>query len=995
MSNKVFLSYKNTKNGIPTKDSEMANKLYDALDAAGIETFYASQSLMELGVDKYKERIDEELDNCVVLIVIGTSVENMNSRWVKYEWDGFYLDILNGRNAKVFTYVDGINPHTLPRALRGVQSFDCNKDSLDTVVSFVENAIHEAAEDVSFGNNPDDTGKSVWNGNIKTAKEFSSMFFHDGTLALAEASTEEIRNAVQTLSQLYNHIHSFKHLDAATDSQDIAKTIYQVIVEGCETSISSQLLKIKGPLGSYKNKLLQYLYLLIEREEKSILPFYLDVTFFEKLKKNISADDTYSYERSVSNHFKAIVDLIDSEQNKTPVIILDGVHDFSTGNETLYNIIRKNIRAIDCKVVVSLDSDFTINNRHKFSVHPIAGTDFEYYLRIESMSLYDKERSTEFIRNCLHAFGIHIPYENVDENTIYDRLAKLNVAKLDVYWLVTLLREMLGNILNDQLTIADLYLAICRKTLNTSEIDSAAELAYEFEYGSIDAKKEELYADKRWQIICKHRSVLDYLIARYYFIRLEELDVDDEEHIREQLHFFSMILPKAVTVFVSPMINQIDAYESKVLSIANNHYDKMSVLEKNQLIFWMGRLKNKVSIEESISLLRKYREQQKKQYIEAKATGLNTKKNAFLLRTISVSLIVLGERKAADDYFELLLFDKYTNEVNRAFHLTYYGDKQYIPNKSMLDFEDDCKRGTNTLDVLCASIKEKIETHDFSNKLVLECFTLCSMIQARVEAAALGKETIDIKKYAAKTQKFLRWILRQRKLSEFEKIKSYFEWMQGEIEKYCIEEELYSPTKVFNDCFRTNVVKRTGWVNRGIADPESIAEHMYNCWLIGTMYLPEKTESKEYDKNKILNMLLIHDLGEVRTGDVARPEKARRQEYYDRNENAVMQSLLLSGTYPESQEMGSIADSWEDWYCNRSVNSDIARDIDTIQAIYQFCVYYNNDPTMFDELDISEWLDPIYDLKTEEGRMIAAKLIVENELFKTIVEKWNQLEYFE
>ena len=43
MNNSVFISYKNTKEGKQTADSQMALELYDALTLAGINTFFAGK----------------------------------------------------------------------------------------------------------------------------------------------------------------------------------------------------------------------------------------------------------------------------------------------------------------------------------------------------------------------------------------------------------------------------------------------------------------------------------------------------------------------------------------------------------------------------------------------------------------------------------------------------------------------------------------------------------------------------------------------------------------------------------------------------------------------------------------------------------------------------------------------------------------------------------------------------------------------------------------
>lgn len=139
---KVFISYKNTVNGTPTVDSEMAKELYVHLKDAGIFTFFSSASLSILGADRYKEIIDEALDECIVLIVVGTSLENIQSSWVKYEWDSFYNDILIGRKkGRMFSYIDKISSHDLPRTLRNLQCFEKEYSGLEDILRYVNNAV--------------------------------------------------------------------------------------------------------------------------------------------------------------------------------------------------------------------------------------------------------------------------------------------------------------------------------------------------------------------------------------------------------------------------------------------------------------------------------------------------------------------------------------------------------------------------------------------------------------------------------------------------------------------------------------------------------------------------------------------------------------------------------------------------------------------------------------------------------------------------------------
>ena len=107
----VFISYKNSGDEGKTIDSEMARELYESLTNIGMNVFFAEVSLEETGEAQFKKAIDDALEASSILIVVGTSVENINSRWVNYEWEGFHEDILNGEKVgALFSYIDQITP---------------------------------------------------------------------------------------------------------------------------------------------------------------------------------------------------------------------------------------------------------------------------------------------------------------------------------------------------------------------------------------------------------------------------------------------------------------------------------------------------------------------------------------------------------------------------------------------------------------------------------------------------------------------------------------------------------------------------------------------------------------------------------------------------------------------------------------------------------------------------------------------------------------------
>ena len=164
-------------------------------------------------------------------------------------------------------------------------------------------------------------------------------------------------------------------------------------------------------------------------------------------------------------------------------------------------------------------------------------------------------------------------------------------------------------------------------------------------------------------------------------------------------------------------------------------------------------------------------------------------------------------------------------------------------------------------------------------------------------------------------------------------------------------------------------VPRTGWVQRGVSAPESVAEHIYGCWLLGAFLLPENHPEPTYNKQEILDMLLLHDLPEAVTGDIPRNEKKKAPLHYELLEQKAAEDSLLSGNCTAYQRR-----LWQEWSGIASYNALVAKDIDDLQAIFTFLQYKEKNPALFSEEDSAAWLSGLGKLKTDLGRQMADRL---------------------
>lgn len=153
MAYKVFISFKNSENGVGTYDKEVASQLYNELIKEGIETFFSNVSLLEFGEAAYKDSIEDALSQCTVLVVLGSKPEYLTSRWIKYEWDSFQQDILADiKEGSIITFLKDIPLDKVPRAIRHYQSFKMDPSVIKTVVSFVKNQLEKSKKSEKIEN---------------------------------------------------------------------------------------------------------------------------------------------------------------------------------------------------------------------------------------------------------------------------------------------------------------------------------------------------------------------------------------------------------------------------------------------------------------------------------------------------------------------------------------------------------------------------------------------------------------------------------------------------------------------------------------------------------------------------------------------------------------------------------------------------------------------------------------------------------------------------
>lgn len=86
----IFISYKETdQNGNRTKDSIVAQELYEKLVSAGYKVFFSRITLEDKIGSEYEPYIYAALSSSKIMLTVSSSKENIEAPWVKNEWSRF------------------------------------------------------------------------------------------------------------------------------------------------------------------------------------------------------------------------------------------------------------------------------------------------------------------------------------------------------------------------------------------------------------------------------------------------------------------------------------------------------------------------------------------------------------------------------------------------------------------------------------------------------------------------------------------------------------------------------------------------------------------------------------------------------------------------------------------------------------------------------------------------------------------------------------------
>ena len=133
-------------------------------------------------------------------------------------------------------------------------------------------------------------------------------------------------------------------------------------------------------------------------------------------------------------------------------------------------------------------------------------------------------------------------------------------------------------------------------------------------------------------------------------------------------------------------------------------------------------------------------------------------------------------------------------------------------------------------------------------------------------------------------------------------------------------------------------LSRAGWSRVDIANPESVAAHTWEvCWLVLAL-CPD-----DVDKDRALQIAVLHDLAEVRVGDITPHDNVSKKDKSKR-ESAALKSMLESR--PDLYQL------WEEYEDQLTAEAKIVHDLDRLDMALQ-AVHYRRTQG----IDTQEFID--------------------------------------
>lgn len=718
----------------------------------------------------------------------------------------------------------------------------------------------------------------------------------------------------------------------------------------CEHIINSSTkvpIAIEGYSGTGKSVLITLLYYKIKNilQGKDTVPILIDLMYYERKIYSTTDIEKASVEQ-LNNHLNKILDF-DEIKGKEVILFLVGADEHSKTKVNLFPIIESHPKFYKKVVGVRRVKDKRQYLTKVFKYHTP-----ELEINLSNIITNSDEKVREIVSKYCTIFNYIHSRKDCKEYFI-DKISSFNTIELDLFTLRLVGISLLSGYKYKNCTsfceFIDTYCTEHLNSLDGFSLVEASKMAFQsyhlekiFEPHEID--------NSGWTLISTHESLKSYLIARHVISQIQNPDLENKS-------FYNFVYPHDVNSYIKQITNSKvispeftqQSFFQKIIQLWPNFENKKYFAALTHFTYLMGRFTDYAEKEEAKSFLNELLTENKFikilaervedfQVLDSKYTlpKLHDRQILLLIRTIYISLIYLGDENASEDYIKFCQKNSYLENLNRGFHLEYYGDIQFLPGEAENLLHDDKLRKINlTFTKLSARINGALNKYDkesenYYSMFDVELYTLCSLVQHRFTNEKANLDPY----YKNEISNILSSVFNQDLIDNSSSLYSYLSFIS---ELVCGVEKL-SLVNAFNLTYFLKVRSRRGWVRKLGLPPqvvEKVSSHTWGAQHIALSFLSDM--NPKYNKYKIVKMLHFHDIPEAFTDDLIYGEKQLSD---IEKEKELFKFISNFGMIEGFSNMYEIAELGIEFMQKESLESKIANDCDKLDCYLQILNYY-------------------------------------------------------
>lgn len=744
----------------------------------------------------------------------------------------------------------------------------------------------------------------------------------------------------------------------------------ELLVE--KLSAEEHIFRVHGLPGGAKNLLLQLAFFKMldafVSGKSDALPVYLSSGYYEKFDyagKNVDTAMVENIQKDLSEYFA----YLSANKNVKPVLLLEGVREYTFARIFPEKIIAELFKPYgNYSRAITIDTGLIHQRSRMKKVIGIAGEPRGDYLITSSPVPVEEEEKIKEMIGCVS--GMYC--ERVDENKLYELFKRLGYPAIDVFLIRFVAHEMNASD-EDIVSVSDMYERfILSDYQDEDRLYQVSRALYRYTFFGDQVQANERYDGKIWAFPNKHFTYLSYLIAYYFVRQIEENDPIDGEY-----EFFTVMLTSTANQFIESMFKDNYPLQKTFISFVDTNYARFDMRQKCNAAYLIGKMDYNNNLRDFVAqfLIKQFD-------ALAPAIRYNNRKsqenldNHLLLRAISYGLLFCEQMKYVDEYIRTVITNDVANAVNRGVLVEYYGEGYQMGANNTYNLDTNPNRGESAIKTLCARIEATLVS-DCYKFIELDLVSLLTLLQARVESDDV-QLNYDVKPYVLRAIDYIAAYKKKPQNVVSAEIPCYFDSVNDDFLRYKQQGCLDIATLMYNRLQHLQYIKRVQWFNR-VGDPESVAEHSFNSWLLAMLFLPEEDQSDGYDKHEILDMLLIHDMALSDTHSA--PDMPAVTHHAKGEDVTYLRKLFLKGTYPFVANLTHSYDLAIKYFNRDGVNAMIAHDINIVQTTYMFFEYAAKNALECTDAEITEWLQNKGELTTRFGHELFERLITYNAEF--------------